>query len=279
MPSARATNAPNTGRTRVLIVGDSTALTLSLGLSTTPVRYGVTEDNFTFLGCGVADGTEVSEHGAVSQVAAPCNLDTPASNRWPALWAARFSTFRPNLVALLAGRWEVENRLFDGRWTSILDPGFAAYVEQQLNLAAQIVKAADPRLVLFTAPYYSSGEQPNGSAWPEDDPRRVDAYNRLLYQAAAADPTVVSVVDLNRLVCPGGKFVTSIDGVTVRTPDGVHLPYFSVSDPDSSDPDTFAQVRQFSAWIEPKLWPLITHQKPPAPRTLARIRGSQGHQD
>jgi hypothetical protein len=275
MPSAGATNAPDAGRTRVLIVGDSTAVTLSLGLSTTPDRYGVTEDSFTFLGCGVADGTEVFEHGVVFQVAAQCNLLTPASDQWPALWATRFNTFHPNVVAMLAGRWEVEDRLYDGRWTNILDRRFAAYVEQQLNLAAWIVRSAGARFVLFTAPYYSSGEQPDGSAWPEDDPRRVDAYNRILYQVAAADPEFVSVVDLKRLVCPGGKFVTSVDGVIVRAPDGIHLPYFSRSDPNDPSPDTYAQVRQFSAWIEPKLWPLITREEPLASRTSGPIRGTQ----
>jgi len=42
---------------------------------------------------------------------------------------------KPNLVVLLAGRWEVVDRLYEGRRTNILHPAFAAYLKQALVLA------------------------------------------------------------------------------------------------------------------------------------------------
>ena len=37
---------------------------------------------------------------------------------------------KPNVVVLLAGRWEVVDREYQGTWTNILHPTFAAYVKQ-----------------------------------------------------------------------------------------------------------------------------------------------------
>ena len=65
------------------------------------------------------------------------------------------------------------------------------------------------------------------------------------------------MVDLDALVCPGGSFASSIDGVTVRAPDGVHFPYYTVTASQSPDPDTVTQVEEFGAWLAPRLWPKI----------------------
>jgi hypothetical protein len=43
----------------------------------------------------------------------------------------------------------------------------------------------------------------------------------------------------------------------VRAPDGVHFPFFSPSSPQTADPDTETQVRQFGTWLAPRVWPSI----------------------
>ena len=40
------------------------------------------------------------------------------------------------MVVLLAGRWEVVDREYQGTWTNILHPAFAAYVKSQLEQAS-----------------------------------------------------------------------------------------------------------------------------------------------
>ena len=121
----------------------------------------------------------------------------------------------------------------------------------------QIGTASGAHMVLLTAPCYSSGEQPDGSPWPEDSPARLRAYNDQLYTVAAEYPAQVSVVNLNAMMCPGGRFEPVIDGVTVRAPDGVHFPYFQFGDPQASAPDDLAQVNAFATWIGPKLMPQL----------------------
>jgi peptidoglycan/LPS O-acetylase OafA/YrhL len=216
---------------RVLLFGDSVALTLGVGLAETPVehKYGYQLSDKGILGCGVVDGPAVELLGAIDQTPPPCDGSplTPgepaASQPWQDQWLTAMSVVKPNVVVVLAGRWEVVDREYQGTMTNILHPVFAAYVKSQLQLASKLVTTAGANLVFLTAPCTDEGEQPDGQPWPEDNPARLAEYNKLVRQVAALHPKTDSVVDLNAAVCPGGKFTTSIDGVAVRRSDGVHF--------------------------------------------------------
>ncbi|MFB0619238.1 SGNH hydrolase domain-containing protein [Streptomyces sp. AGS-58] len=73
-----------------------------------------------------------------------------------------------------------------------------------------------------TEPYNHRGERPDGGVWPEDQPQRVDHWNRLLRQVAGRRRGTVGILDLGRRLCPQGTFTWQVDGVQVRS-DGVHL--------------------------------------------------------
>jgi hypothetical protein len=78
-------------------------------------------------------------------------------------------------------------------------------------------------MVFLTAPCTDEWEQPDGAPWPEDSPARLAVYNKLVRQVAAAHPTTDSAVDLFGAACPGGKFASTVQGVTIRYTDGVHF--------------------------------------------------------
>jgi len=252
-----APTGPSGSSKTVMMVGDSTALTLAVGLSLDAKRYGANVVDHGILGCGVAQIPKVKESGVDATVAPACNPSTPASGQWPALWAGWIHQNHPSIVAVLAGRWEVSTVQWRGRWTDILDPAFAAYVRGQLQRAVDVASSQGAAVALFTAPCYDSGEQSNGSPWPEDQPDRLNAYNALVRKVVAANPQTATLVNLDGVVCPGGTYETQIDGVTVRAPDGVHFPFYSPSSPQTADPDTDVQVEQFGAWVAPRLWPSI----------------------
>jgi lysophospholipase L1-like esterase len=130
---------------------------------------------------------------------------------------------KPNVVMLLAGRWEVVNRLYQGQWTNILNPTYAAYVKAQLTEASQLVTATGARMVFLTAPCTDEGEQPDGAPWPEDNPQRIAVYNQLAREVAAEHPSTDSVVDLDAATCPGGHYTADLHGVNIRRTDGVHF--------------------------------------------------------
>jgi hypothetical protein len=217
---------------RVLLVGDSTALTLGEGLGVTAVesRYDYVLFDDGIVGCGVADGPEVEVMGERDSVGPACNGSPPTPNTpltqqpWPVQWQHDIAVDHPNVVALLAGRWEVLDREYQGRWTDILHPAFAAYVKDQLELASSIVTSSGARLVFLTAPCTNEGVQPDGAPWPEENPTRLAAYNNLLKEVAVEHPSSDSVAKLGTAACPKGRYSTTKDGVTIRTvDDGIHF--------------------------------------------------------
>jgi peptidoglycan/LPS O-acetylase OafA/YrhL len=222
---------PGAQPVRVLLFGDSVALTLGLGLadSSDQAKYGYVLSDQGILGCGVVNGPEVEEQGSRVSTPSACNGsplvagEPAASQPWPYQWLLAMGETKPNVVVLLAGRWEVVDRLYQGQWTNILSPVYAAYVKQQLNQASNLVTATGARMVFLTAPCTSEGEQPDGAPWPEDNTQRIEAYNQVVRQVAAQHPSTDSVVDLYAATCPGGHYTTTIHGVAVRRADGVHF--------------------------------------------------------
>jgi hypothetical protein len=248
LPATRiATTIPDAYRSapvRVLLVGDSLALTLGIGLqgaiTADPKTYaGLRVFNEGIPGCGVADGTTGIEGGATFIVAPPCTPDPGSADcppggvfgpkqdvpcqAWTAAWADWVRQMKPNVVVLLAGGNEVKDRLYDGAMTSILNPKFAAYVESQLQKAVKFATAHGALMDLMTEPCQSTGNQPNGQPWPENNPARQAVYNSLLRKVAAEHPANVFVQDLNAVVCPGGSYAEDLDGVPVRQADGLHF--------------------------------------------------------
>jgi hypothetical protein len=230
-PGTTTTTAPGTPPVRVLLFGDSIALTLGLGLGlpAEQEKYGYVLSDKGILGCGVVDGPEVELLGSHDATPSACNgspfspTEPPEDQPWSYQWRSAIAEVHPNVVALLAGRWEVVDREYRGRWTNILQPAFAAYVKAQLEEASHLVTSTGSHMAFLTAPCTEEGEQSNGAPWPEDSAARLNAYNGLVRAVAAEHPQTDSVVDLHGAVCPEGKFSTTVDGVDMRRDDGVHF--------------------------------------------------------
>ncbi len=93
------------------------------------------------------------------------------------------------MVVVLAGRWEVSDRLIDGHWLHIGQPAFDAAVKQSLEQAVQVGTSTGALMVLMTSPCFAPIEQDNGQVWPEDGPTRLNDYNSIVRQVAAEHPS------------------------------------------------------------------------------------------
>jgi peptidoglycan/LPS O-acetylase OafA/YrhL len=259
--SIQGQNHPSGGHgIPVLVTGDSTALTLGQSLSfwSSESNSDLTVIDKGSVGCGIAEGRYYEMDGTSNRVAEACNPGAPPSAQWPALLRDWLVRYRPKVVVLLAGRWEVFDRTdLAGQVTDITNPSYARYVQGQLQRYVSIASSGGAEVVLMTAPYYDSGEQPDGRPLPQDDPVRVRDYNQLVRRVASADPSVVSLVDLNAIVSPEGRFTTTVGAVTVRAPDGVHFPFFNVFDDTAPLPDTAVETEQFARWIGPQIFPTL----------------------
>jgi hypothetical protein len=142
---------------------------------------------------------------------------------WEARWRRAALSRTADVAAVLVGRWEMADQVVDGRWTHVGTPRFDNYLRRELEKAVVAASAGGARVAFLTAPYYSRGEQPDGSIWPEDDPDRVDAFNRLLRAVAAQQPRQVRVIEFGRRTSGGDhEYVAELDGVVLRY-DGVHF--------------------------------------------------------
>jgi peptidoglycan/LPS O-acetylase OafA/YrhL len=259
VPSVRPTGAS----VPVLVFGDSTALTLTYSLASyaTASHDGLDLIDGGMEACGIAEGSSFVDNGVLTRDLPECNPSDPASGQWPNILHYELLEDHAKVLVLLAGRWEVYDRTdSQGRITNITHPAYANYVRQQIQRVVTIAVDAGCRVVLLTAPYYDSGEQPDGQPEPQDQPVRVRDYNRLLTEVARANRRVAVLVNLNAMVSPDGHYTATIGSLTVRTPDGVHFPFDNLAQPDAPAPDTEQQVDAFGRWIGPKIDPVIAHQ-------------------
>jgi peptidoglycan/LPS O-acetylase OafA/YrhL len=209
---------------RVLVFGDSVAWRVAFAMSASQPQnsYNVNIDNGAIVGCGLLRSTKYMDHGVPNPLAQQCNTSSPKAAQWPTQWVGDLDQFRPNVVMVLAGRREVADRFINGRWMHIGEPAFDAELRQSLDQALQVATSTGALAVLMTSPCFASGEQANGQPWPEDSLTRVAAYNTLVKQVAAAHPATVQLDDFGALLCPGGVYSPSLDGVQIRDGDGVH---------------------------------------------------------
>jgi len=210
---------------KVLVFGDSVAWRLGFAMQASQPQssYDVNIDNGAIIGCGLLRSSQYLFYGVVHQEVPQCSTDVPANEQWPAQWKGDLAQFDPNVVVVLAGRWEVSDRLIDGHWLHIGQPAFDAAVKQSLEQAVQVGTSSGAVMVLMTSPCFEPIEQDNGQVWPEDTTTRLNAYNAIVRQVAAEHPATVELNDFGAQLCPGGVYQETLDGVQIRDGDGMHI--------------------------------------------------------
>lgn len=209
-PSPRAGRSP--GEPRVMIIGDSVAWSLAEYL---PPHPGIGITNRGIQGCGIARLPDIRYVGEP-------HTNYPGCDRWDGRWRGSVDSDDPDWVVVLLARWELMDRRLNGRYQHVGDPEFDEYLRGELRLALSIAEGRGARVAVLTAPYNRRAERPDGGLYPEDTPERTNAWNALVGGVVAADPTRPVVLDLQRVVCPDGRFTWSVDGVRVRS-DGLHF--------------------------------------------------------
>ncbi len=202
-------------KVRVLVVGDSVSLTVGFWMTPYDARYGVVLRGRPLDGCGLVTSVPYNLHGQATYPLAPCT-------RWPQIWGNEVATLHPQVALLVVGWWETMDRFYQGSWQHLGDPAFDAYERSRLEEAVSVLGADGTRVAITTAPYFDSGEQPDGQPWDEDAPARVDLLNRMIESVAAEHRGNVTVIPLNRYLDPDGHYTDRIDGQVMRFADGVH---------------------------------------------------------
>ncbi|MFI6074218.1 acyltransferase family protein [Actinoplanes sp. NPDC051343] len=227
----RPKNAGN--QPRVTFFGDSVSWVIGDYL---PDHPGMWTSDRAIQGCGIATLPDILQLGTP-------HTNYPGCTSWQKRWQKGVRADNPDVAVIELNRWELMDRKYEGRYQHVGDPDYDRYLSSQLAKAIGIAGSRGAAVVLLTAAYTHRAEKPDGGLYPEDQPSRVDAWNALLRTEAAR--TGATVLDLNRVVCPHGKFTWSVDGLRIRS-DGLHY--------------TPAGVQKLIApWLLPKLAAIAYH--------------------
>lgn len=211
---------------KVLLVGDSIAGSLGVGLADEAKQYDVQIANEGTPGCSLSMQSEIRVLFYTVPANAPCDVRSDSASVFQT-WRKWVDDYNPDVVVYVA-RGETFDQEEGGGWQNLGEPGFDAFVADRFRQALGVLGSKGADVVLATTPYYDSGLQPVGTPWPEDDPARVAADNATMRTVAAAAPTGtggghVFVFDLNAIVSPGGRYSATVGPVNVRCADGVHF--------------------------------------------------------
>jgi peptidoglycan/LPS O-acetylase OafA/YrhL len=221
MPSSErqalvATGAFGAHPIRFMLVGDSLADTLGQGLKVDSVsRFGVRVINRETLGCDI-DNLNAIVGGVTYGPVSNCRY-------WRTLWPKYVAQSKPEVVGLLIGRWDITDHLENGHVVHIGQKSWDNHLYDEINQAVKDFSAHGAKVVLFTMPDIDPPEAANGTPFPENDPVRVTQFNAILDRVARNNSQTTTVVDLNKVLDPHGKFQLVVDGTAVRWPDGIHI--------------------------------------------------------
>lgn len=202
---------------KVLLVGDSLAGSLGVGLGVLAPGFHVDLVNAGHPGCSVSMDGEIELTYFDAPPGAPCVVDRP--DHLLAVWREWVAAFRPDVVVYLA-RSDLLNQQVHGRWTWIGRRSFNVWYAARLRQMLGIFTADGARVVLMTVPV---SEEATVHARPQDNPVRVGRLGKLFQLAAAAMPGRVSIYNLAQLLTPDFRYRASVDGLPLRCADGVHL--------------------------------------------------------
>src|SRR6266545_2879434 len=225
------------GSCRITIFGDSVSWSLGAYL---PPHPGLKVSDRGVQGCGISPVRDIRYIGFLHH-------PYPGCDRWASRWHRGMLRDDPDVAVILLDRWELMDAKPHGVWVHVGQPGYDAWLAGQLRKSISVVGERGATVVLLTAPYTRRMERPDGGLFPEDTPARVDAWNRLL-RAVAAE-TGARVLDLNRVICPDGRFTWAIDGLQVRS-DGLHFTPAGVQ-------------RVIAPWLLPRLARIATSAAEP----------------
>ena len=192
---------------RLLIVGDSVALTLGRGIERWGAARGIQVLNEGQLGCGLLNGAEVRGYwGVKTRDADPCHQQ--------ALWQKTIATFRPDMVVVLFGAWDVYDASWNGgnTWFAPGTPTWDAHYEPEVAETDTILHASGARVLWLEPPCFADTSPTDTTPPPWYSPSRVAVVGGIEQEVAARDGEYATNV-VHQSGCPVS--------LTMR-PDGVH---------------------------------------------------------
>jgi hypothetical protein len=219
IPLGDASLAPAARGIKLLVVGDSWARNLGVGLADADRDRHNVVVNAAMPGCGILQPVRIRRQGRMLPAPAECN-------RWPERWRDLVAKYRPTATLLEVGYWDgQDSQQLPGqnRVTSITDPQFRQRFDSQIDRAIAILSAGGGKVYLPTVIDNPDAARANS-----------DAMNAAVTAAVRRNPHA-ALLDLHGQLCTAAKVCPAeVAGIQVYD--------------DTGHPSTAAHDR-LGAWI------------------------------
>jgi uncharacterized membrane protein YidH (DUF202 family) len=202
---------------RVLLVGDSLAYSLGIGLMDNEVHYGIEVANAATLGCAFTTAGELNVGGQWLSQSDGCPNAVDQ-------WSSDARTLGASAVIVELGYRDEFDWMMNGAVVHLGQRWFDQYVQSQIDRYVSVLSATGAKVVLLTVPYTNPPPNSDGSPAAAAAPARHRIINSMLYRAASGNPNV-TVVDIDRQLSPHNHYQATIDGQVCRF-DGIHFTTF-----------------------------------------------------
>jgi peptidoglycan/LPS O-acetylase OafA/YrhL len=210
VPPVAARPLPADRPVRVLVVGDSVALSLGRGLE----RWGAATGhasvwNAARMYCSIGRYAERALMGATRQGA--------GCDDWEMRWAGYVEEFDPDVVVVLSTIWEIVHRRAEGwdDFKGIDDPQYQAWLQSEYDVAVDVLASRGARVAWLTMPCLRRTD--------DGIIRATDLYNTQVLGDLEERRGEVFVIDIFGRICPDGTFTDTLDGIEGMRPDGAHF--------------------------------------------------------
>jgi hypothetical protein len=200
VPFGDTSLAPSVRGVRLLVVGDSWARNLGVGLADADRGGRNVVINAGEPGCGLMQPVRILRQGHLIAAPARCN-------RWPERWRELVARYRPTAALLEVGYWDgQDSQELPGRHgvESITDPAFRRRFDGQLDRAIGILSAGGAKVYLPTVIDNDASQRANS-----------DAMNTAVRAAVRRNPHA-ALLDLHGQLCTAEK-------VCPRELSGIHV--------------------------------------------------------
>jgi peptidoglycan/LPS O-acetylase OafA/YrhL len=203
---------------KVLLVGDSLAFTVGVGMLKDEQRYGVELADAGILGCAFTTAGQLDVSGVWQGQSAGCPdaLQT---------WAQEANTLQAKAVVVELGYRDQFDWRLNGHVMHLGQTAFDANVQRQIDQYVKVLGRGGRQILFLSVPWSRPPAEPNGSPSPAASPARHAEINSMLEAAARRDPRHVQVLNIDSTVSPGNHYQAKLQGQLCRF-DGVHFTLF-----------------------------------------------------
>ncbi len=199
---------------KVLIVGDSLAYTLGVGMMEDEQRYGTELANAALLGCAFTNAGELEVSGTWEQQSGGCGTAL-------ATWSRQADELGAAAVVVELGYRDQFDWRIDGKVEHLGEAAFDGALQKRIDAYVSALGAHGRKVVFLSVPYAQPPANPDGSPSVAGSPARHRLINAMIARAARGHRNV-NVLDIDKVVSPHGRYQGSLNGKLCRF-DGVHF--------------------------------------------------------